>query len=207
MNYMNHKVRDVQKLYTDASDMYRNAVIGGESSSDAILSNLLNGVTILKNTWKGKDAGVQIQNIITVYNELILIRNTLADWCVSAVAVAVNFRDIQNANGGGLETLSKISCEDMVRMSDYSDNTDTIDIVPEAANGKDKVAIANSNIDTFLLSVRMYYDEIMNNWTEGTGRNNADEMFTLFINNANRYKQTLAEITTSIENALQNYSF
>ena len=62
---MNHEVNSVQVLHDDAYALYNNVVIGaGEYSADTIIGNLGSGIEILKNFWKGKDAGVQIENVV-----------------------------------------------------------------------------------------------------------------------------------------------
>ena len=92
-------------------------------------------------------------------------------------------------------------------MEDYEDTADTIDINPEAEQGKKDIEAVVNAIDTFITNVEKAHKEILDNWTQGTGRNQADESFTEFINNANVYKKELTDVATSIANALKNYSF
>ena len=109
---MNHKVANVTELHSSAQSLYNNVVVGSaDTSADTIISNLVAGIENLKNNWKGKDAGVQIQNIVIVHNAMIGIRNALGELASSASKIAVQYRDIQNSNGAGLETLGAISFE------------------------------------------------------------------------------------------------
>ena len=62
-------------------------------------------------------------------------------------------------------------------------------------------------MDTFITNVNTKYNEIMDNWTQGTGRNNADQAFTEFLNKAAEYKKTLTGVSDTIANALKNYTF
>ena len=205
---MNHKVQNVQGLYESASTLYRMHVVGGgDASADSILSNLNQGIENLKMNWKGKDAGVQIHNVIIVYNAMVAVRNALAQLAVDSSKVASNYREIQNANGAGLESLSFLSFDAKTILSDYSDMSDTIDINPDVNTGKARIDAANNSIDAFINNVRVVYSEIMNNWTMGTGREAASEAFDSFINSSGNYKQRLSEVSASITTALQNYTF
>jgi hypothetical protein len=47
----------------------------------------------------------------------------------------------------------------------------------------------------------------MENWTVGTGREQAQEAFESFLANSNRYKETLSNVSGSITQALTNYNF
>ena len=207
---MDHKVNNVQKLYDDAVWLNNNVVIGGDNSADAILSNLSRGVENLKSNWKGRDAGIRIQEVIKVYNEMAMVRDALASLAADSSAVAANYRRIQNANGAGLEELSAIPYDQTSstsRLGDYSDNADTIDINPAVENGKNLIDTANSSIDSFEVNVKNKYNEIMENWTAGTGRDKAQNAFNSFISNVAFYKQTLSEVSANITTALQNYTF
>ena len=63
-----HVVTSVQNLQDSACSLYNNIVEGGEDSASSIITYLNDAITNLKNNWKGADAGVQINNVITVHN-------------------------------------------------------------------------------------------------------------------------------------------
>lgn len=205
---MNHKVESVQKLHDDATALYNNVVIGNaDTSADTLINNLSTGIQTLKNCWEGKDAGVQIQNVVLVHNALVGIRNALAQLAMDSSKIASNYREIQNANGAGLEALSVITSDSKTILEDYSDDRDKISITTEAENGKSKIDAANTNIDGFIAEVSKYYNAIIENWTVGTGRENAVQAFDNFIANSNQYKETLSSVSSNIATALQNYVF
>lgn len=204
---MNHKVNNVQKLHDDAMYLYNHVVVGGETSADSILNNLAQGIENLKVNWKGKDAGLRIQEVIRVHNAMIAIRNALAQLAVDSSKVAANYREIQNANGAGMETLGTLSFETKTILGDYSDNADTIDINPNADAGKRFIDNGNNAMDQFVSAVKLKYSDIMENWQAGTGRDAAQTAFDSFVTNVNTYKQTLADVSSNITKALQNYTF
>lgn len=205
---MNHKVNSVANLHADAKALFDNDVVGsGDFSADTIIFNLAEGIRILKDTWKGKDAGVQIENVIVVHNAMVGIRNVLAELCVSSSKIAANYRDIQNSNGAGLEQLTVLNYTEKTRLEDYSDNRDTVDIVPGAKEGKTRIDNANNNLPTFIEEVKKYYGAIMDNWTVGTGRENAQQAFNEFLSKSKSYEETLNSVSASIATALENYVF
>lgn len=203
---MNHNVNSVQTLHDDAYALYNNVVIGGsEYSSDTIIANLAAGIANLKNTWKGKDAGVQIENVVRVHNAMIGIRETLATLATLTSQIAANYREIQNSNGAGLESFGTITSDSKTIMEDYVDNADTINITPEANNGRVKIDAANATIDQFISEAKKYYNNIMQNWTSGTQRDEIVVRFETFLSNSNSYKETLNSVSQSIRTALANY--
>ena len=201
---MNHKVNNVGQLYNDASSLYKNVVLG---TADTIINDLYQGINALKSSWEGKDAGVQIQNVIEVHNGVVAIRNALAELSKYSSLVAVKYREIQNVNRANLEALSPIAIETKNFTESYSDARDTIYITPEANNGKNRIDAANNAIEGFINDVRKYYDMIMSNWQVGTGREKAESAFSEFMSKSNKYKETLAAVSQSITDALKNYQY
>ena len=204
---MDHKVANVQQLHDDAMYMFNNLVVGGENSADYILNNLSQSVDNLKSNWKGRDAGVRIQEIIEVHNAMVTVRNALAQLSSDSSRVAVNYRNIQIANGAGLDELAVINFDTKSRLTEHTDTADTIDINPQAEVGRNLIDGANNALDTFRVEVKARYDDIMGNWTVGSGRNAAKDAFDSFSANVNKYKETLTEVSSNITKALQNYNF
>lgn len=200
---MNHKVNDVEQLYIDAKNLYTQVV---QEQADGIIDALNSAINTLKNSWKGADAGVQINNVVDVYNGMVSIRNALAVLAKDSSTVAAGYRDIQRLNSANIGALTPITIDGTkVRMEPYTDTRDTIDITPEAVGGKSKLDSTNDSYDSFKNAVDMHYNAIMDNWQAGPGRNNAEGAFSEFMSNANKYKQTLEEVSRSIATALSNY--
>ena len=200
---MNNKVNNVQQLYDDAMGLYNKVVL---ENADNIIDALNQAISTLKNSWEGKDAGVQINNVVDVQNAMVFIRNVLAELARDSVVVASNYREIQNANRANLESLAPLTTNVKTGAEPYVDNRDTINITAEAMNGKNRLDAANNSIDTFISNVRRYYDAIMANWQMGTGREKAEQAFGDFMTKANNYKQVLNDVSQSITDALKNYT-
>lgn len=204
---MNHKVENVEELYLNAEHLYNNVVCGDTTGADGMLRNLSQAVEILKNNWKGADAGVKIQEIITVHNELVEVRNALAALSRDSSKVASNYRRIQLENGAPLGELYALNVTEVAEKEAYADNADTIDINPEADNGRKLVDEVRDAIDGFIIDSKKTKDDILGNWQIGTGRNDADEAFNKFESNAKKNKDKLLDVSTNITRALQNYQF
>lgn len=204
---MNHKLINVETLHVDATSLYTSVVMGGENSADTMIANLAVAVEILKTNWKGADAGVNIQNVIEVHNELVKVRNALAKLAKDSSTVAANYRDIQIRNGAPLGDLVPVMTTDKSVLPNHTDDADTIDINPGADGGRVLIVRTKDAIDGFISAARSSKDAILDNWLVGTGRNDADEAFATFEANAKNNKGKLELASQVITMALQNYSF
>ena len=109
---MAHKVASVQTLYEDSCTLFNDIVEGsGDYSARTIIEDLKAGSNNLKENWEGKDAGVQINNVIGVYNAMVGVRNALAVLATESSKVAANYREIQNSNGAGLEQFTAMNAD------------------------------------------------------------------------------------------------
>ena len=136
---------------------------------------------------------------------MVGIRETLATLATISSQIAANYRDIQNSNGAGLESFGTVQADSKTTMEDYVDNADTINITPEANNGKAKIDAANQAIEQFIQEARKYYNNIMQNWTSGSQRDELITRFETFLSNSNSYKETLNSVSQSITTAIGNY--
>lgn len=202
---MIHTVKGVEKLHVIAKDLYGNTVVSGESSADAILFNLQSGIENLKSNWKGKDAGVRIQEVIKVYNAMVKIRNDLALIAGDSTKAAIYYRELQNAAGAGMDELNVLNYEDKTIMADYSDTADIVDINSDVLTGKNYIDTANNLMDKFSVDVNTACEEILDTWVAGPGRDNAVKVFDEFSTSINSFKQVLSEVSANINTAVQNY--
>lgn len=200
---MNHVVEDVQGLYEEAKNLLEEVV---KNQADVMINDLNLAINILKNSWKGADAGVQINNVVEIYNGMAQIRNALAVLSKDSSTVAANYREIQRLNSANLSPIAPLEIgTDVQPLDDYHDSKDTINITPEAAEGRNKLEAVAKSYDDFQSATEHSYNVIMDNWKAGNGRDSADEAFYAFMNNSSRYKETLLEVAKSITSALSNY--
>lgn len=200
---MDHKVANVQELYDDACKLYNDVVCG---KADTVIDNLNQAIENLKTNWEGKDAGVQINNVVDVYNAMTKIRNVLALLAKDSSFVASKYREIQNANRAGYEDLPVITISAEKNPKEpYSDDRDTININSDALVGKNLLDNVNKMYEDFKSEANRYHDAIMSNWQQGTGRNNAEAAFEDFMKSADKYKSILQDVSDSIAEALKNY--
>ena len=198
------KVREVQRLYDDSADLYNDVVC---NKADGIIDDLDKAINILSNSWKGADAGVQINNVVGVFNSMLTVRNALANLAKSATGVAADYREIQLANRAEhLEALEPVTISDSKpAKEEYVDSADTIDINNDSLQGKDLLDRVNDLYDDFKASVESHYNDIMANWTAGDGRDVADSAFNDFMVSSKKYKEILSDVSSSIAEAIKNY--
>ena len=204
---MNHRITNVTDLFDDSKRLYEELIISSnDSSADGILSHLKEAVEALKTSWEGKDAGKQINNVITVYNSIVEIRNKLSRLASNCTEIAARYREIQNSNGGSLPALKRIDVAEINPMGEYSDLRDTINISDGANKGKELIDTANSGFDSFLDESRKIFNKIMDNWVVGPGKQEAEDSFEQFLSVSNRYKEILTNASLEITNAIKSYN-
>lgn len=200
---MNHKVNNVQQLYVDGMDLYKNVVL---ENADSIIDNLSQSISILKSSWEGKDAEVQINNVVEVYNGMVLIRNILVELAKEAVSAAADYRNIQIANRTNFDELSLLQTTLKNSMERHVDNRDTINITSDAARGQSILDTARASIDQFLNQVKLSHAKIMDNWQAGgKKRDDLERDFADFINKSSGFGTLLDTVSRSITDALRNY--
>ena len=202
---MSHRVLNVSKLYESAKTLYDMVVVNGSTSADAIINKLDRSIDTMSVNWKGKDAGIRIQDVIFVRNDLVKLRNVLAQFASDSSKVATDYREIQNANGAGMESFSPISFDVRTNLSNYSDTSDTIDINENVLIAKNIIDEVNNDINMFNTIVSSKYDEILENWQAGPARDNAKLAFDEYKAKVNEYKQILMNVSSDINTALNNY--
>ena len=200
----NHVVRDVQMLYDDSRALYDNSVL---KDADGVIGDLDQAITALKENWKGADAGIQINNVVTVYNAMVDIRNVLATLAGEASRVASYYREIQNSNRANLENLQPLTVNtDKGKMAPYVDINDTINIGADAMRGKALLDGVLSRYDDFRNNAFRYSTSITENWQAGPGRDGLYASCEEFRGNADGYKKVLDEASKSISDAMKNYN-
>lgn len=204
---MNHKVNSVANLYTSSTDLYNKVVVGTDDTSAASIErNLREGIEELKKSWRGADAVTQINNVITVYNAVVKIKNLLASLTVETSKIASDYRAIQMANGANLQELPKLREEAPdTLMSEYADNYEGVNIGQDALLGKNKIDAAETGMTGFAREVGRYFGEIMENWSAGPRREEANQAFDEFIKKVPEYQKLLSDVSSSVATALQNY--
>ena len=204
---MNHRINNVTDLHNDAKSLYNELIIGGnEESADSILNNLNSGIENLKSSWEGKDAGTQINNVISVYNYVVEIRNKLAKLSENCTLIAASYREIQNTNGGGLSDLEKLNIAEKQLLPEHIDTRDTININEAAKIGKEYIDNARTDLDTFIENTQKYYNRIMDNWAMGPGKQEFEDAFSDFFNASYKYKEMLNNVSNEIEKSLKSYN-
>ncbi len=203
---LNHKVEDIQLLLDDAKNLLKNVTNGQTSSAYSIIQDLTSAYDILTSCWKGTDAGVQINNIVHVHNEMVLFRQKMAEMAIAAYQVGIYYREIQSANGSSVEIPSPLSDDVVVATkAEYKDNTDTVNITEIAIEGKNKLNNATKTFEELKNLFGSAKDSIFNNWLAGDKRSEYEDFFANFNTKFTNYEEMLNNIAENITQALRNY--
>ncbi len=202
---MIHRIKSVGKLYNDTITAQKKIV---EGSAVDVLSNIEKAINNFKENWKGKDAGIRIQELILTYNEMIDVRNNLALICAGLTRVAKGYHEVNNLikKPKKEEELVRLRYEAQRRLEEYSDNRDLIDINENVLVGLKHIDIARSALDTFIKDVSDFHTVVLENWEEGAGRDQLIHKFNLFINDMGRFEEALIDTSNNVHRALENYS-
>ena len=196
-------VNEVERLYDTSVELYNDVVC---NKADTIIDDLDKAIAILSDSWKGADAGIQINNVVGVFNSMLNIRNALAGLAKSSQGVASDYREIQIANRANLENFEPLNIsESKPTKEEYVDTADTININSDSLQGKQLLDTVTSLYDEFKASVETHYNDIMGNWLAGDGRDVADDAFNEFMLNSKKYKEVLEDVSNSIAEAIKNY--
>lgn len=203
MGLLNHGVKNVGELHIQSGKLYSDVVVG---KADSIIANLSLAIKSLKENWKGADAGVNIKDVIDIYNEIVDIRNLLANLAKDSNVIAIDYRKIQDGNRAHLGSLTPITIVSKDRDNDpYSDTSDTIYITQGAEAGKDLLGKAAGDIQSFVETARLYKNEVLDNWYQGPGRNQADEAFDAFDKSSKVKQAKLEEVANIVGKAVDSY--
>jgi len=201
---MDQSIENLDSLYDSTVNIHSN-ILG--QTGEHILEDLYNAINNLKNNWHGRDAGVQIQGLTTVYNEFIDIYNDLQFISVGMSKVCRNYRNIQIAYKTQKEEKNVLTHNEKEHMPNHVDADDRIDINVAVKNSVNMLENAISSYEDFMNKNKMTYNDIINNWTIGYGRDKLLDLYDSFFNREEVYKKGLNTVTNSIRTALDNYVF
>lgn len=203
------EIQSVDTLGADAAKLYNTYVMGtGDDSANAIRESLAAAITTMKEFWAGKDAGVQINNVIQVYNALGTIANGAGNLAKLSVKAAQTLRDLQNSNGAGFNPIDDIFPVEMTDLPPHVDDRDTVSITSDVLAASTNLTSAVDNIGNFKNNITNTKTAIETNWTRGEslGRSSALENFQSLIDGITKYQEYLTSAVDSVKTAFDNYN-
>lgn len=198
------KVNNVQQLYDDVCALYNQEI---ETNGRKIINDLVESVDAFKSPtgWKGKDAGVQINNTIIAHNSVARVINKVGEIVVDLSKILVQLRAITNANGAKADELVALNYENIVPLEEYSDSSDTIFISDNATIAKEKLEKTKEVMDSFVNAITISKGKIFENWEMGETRELALEAFIEAENTVKQAGATLNEVVESVKTAISNW--
>ena len=203
------EIQSVDSLGADAAKLYNVYVMGtADDSANSIRESLKSAITTMKEFWAGKDAAVQINNVIEVYNALGALANGAGELAKLSVKAAQTLRNLQNANGAGFNPIDDIFPVEMTIEPPHTDDRDTISITGDVLAASANLTSAVDNIDSFKTNLSNTKNAIEANWTRGEslGRTSALESFDTLISGTTKYREYLTSAVDSVKTAFDNYN-
>lgn len=195
-----------EELYATARDLLYDVVMGGPASADSILNDLKMAINNLKENWKGKDAGIRIQQLIDVYNQMIVLRKDIGGFAVDAGNVVLIYSSIQGANGAQGDGFTKLGFDEKTVEQPYSDLSDAVKINSMAAVAKRSIDSACNSLSTFKTNFDNKYLTMAGNWRKGPGRVKAEALYDNLEAKVSNFQSTLMDVSNELDKALKNYS-
>lgn len=203
---LNHKVENVEQLLNDSQHLLNETTNGASGSAYSIIKNLSDAIDILSGCWKGLDAGVQINNIVNVYNNMVTFRNSMSDLSSYSYSIGIMYRQIQSSNGASVEVPSPLQDSiSLTTKNPYEDKNDTIDITDKAVEARTELENAKSAFQDLTMTFNQDKSAILNNWTSGDRHDEFEETFGDFASKFQNYETLIADVVDKITSALANY--
>ena len=200
---MNISVTDLDRSYTQCSDLY---TLSDKTGSD-IISKLETNITNLKNNWIGNDAMEHINNLIVVHDALVQLVTNAKKLTSAAAGAIIDIQDVRRKNGGGGtvgEALAATAPSSQVLTK--VEPTSEYKCLPGAKTDQTTLESLCSEFETFKTNFTAKKDELMTNWTAGANREEAVRCFTTFLTSAEDYKKYMTDANSKLLIAVSNLS-
>ena len=198
------KVDDVVDFGSEAAELYHDVV---EGEGDALINDLRVAIGKLRQSWNGTDANTQINNAISVLNDMVKVRNVLADLSKDASVAANDLCELQQINKGDIADIEVVNLkENDDTMAAIEETTRAAEISDDTRSGEEILNDCIQRFGRFKAKADTKFDKIMSNWHSGPGRKKAIEAYEEFKQNADSYKKKLVDADESVKTAIQNYA-
>lgn len=178
------------------------------TSGNTLLENLQSNIANLKRHWKGSDATLHINNLISLYEALGSLAKSSANITAEAGNAIVALQEVRRSNGAacmvgerlsaaGIEVGAIAKCEETTEYYCEPGSTTT------DYNQLDQIS---NDFKTFKSNFITDKESLMSNWLEGMNRAGALKCFDDFITNSETYSKYITDALTNLNTAISNIS-
>lgn len=205
MNGRAHEIRNLNEMRDDANQLLNLAVSTMDKSADSILTIMGKVIGVLENDWVGNDAILHIRSFIAAYNDMVSLRNALADLAYTAINVADVYIESQNFNANGGLGFTLRQYEPRSKLPEYNGNPDGLRITSASGNQKGEISTILSLVSMFVADVDKYCVKLEDNWKQGPGRDTLFENYNTYKSELSSFESILSDISTAISKAIEKY--
>ncbi len=198
-------IKDLDLLYSDALKLKEDIL------TSKIDNNILNRLNLCINNiidnWQSQDANIQINKIISLYNDIIGIRSYIGNLAVFLYSLAQTYRDAQITNGAKLNVFNEIRYNSINEKEAYVNDSPTLYVGNNIQNVFTILDDTIEDISQLSSSIIVIRESIFSNWVvSDENRSYAVNMFDDILNKLSTYKQSINDVINNIRTALSNYS-
>ena len=200
-----HNIKDLNLLYSDSNKLINEIVV--DNYDNNILKNTNEVLTKINEDWHGKDATMQINNLIDAKNLMIDNREIVGNIGVYISSLVKTYRDEQNSNGQILPAFKELTFNRISKSEKTNNTTTEIFMNKDITNTISIINNIANDIEELNNSISQIKESIFNNWLEeDENRNYALRMFEKYTINSNNIVKIIDDISKNIRNAIDNYN-
>ena len=200
-----HNIKDLNLLYSDSNKLINEIVV--DNYDNNILKNTNEVLTKINEDWHGKDATMQINNLIDAKNLMIDNREIVGNIGVYISTLVKTYRDAQNSNGQILPAFKELTFNRISKSEKTNNTTTEIFMNKDITNTISIINNIANDIEELNNSISQIKESIFNNWLEeDENRNYALRMFEKYTINSNNIVKIIDDISKNIRNAIDNYN-
>ena len=200
-----HNIKDLNLLYSDSNKLINEIVV--DNYDNNILKSTNEVLTKINEDWHGKDATMQINNLIDAKNLMIDNREIVGNIGVYISSLVKTYRDEQNSNGQILPAFKELTFNRISKSEKTNNTTTEIFMNKDITNTISIINNIANDIEELNNSISQIKESIFNNWLEeDENRNYALRMFEKYTINSNNIVKIIDDISKNIRNAIDNYN-
>ena len=200
-----HNIKDLNLLYSDSNKLINEIVV--DNYDNNILKSTNEVLTKINEDWHGKDATMQINNLIDAKNLMIDNREIVGNIGVYISSLVKTYRDAQNSNGQILPAFKELTFNRISKSEKTNNTTTEIFMNKDITNTISIINNIANDIEELNNSISQIKESIFNNWLEeDENRNYALRMFEKYTINSNNIVKIIDDISKNIRNAIDNYN-
>ena len=194
--------QDLDLGYEQCREIY--SLIKNEGAN--LLSNIKYACDGLRIHWKGTDATLHINQLVSVYDGVDTFVTETGNDMSFATEKIIEVQEVRRANGASGRVGDPLSKVERSETPAKVDDTSEYYCMPEASNELKLLIQICEQFDTFTDRIRTSSNEMLQNWTSGNERDKVVRNFSKFEEDSVEYKRLITESKDALEKAIANMS-